>query len=202
MNTPSPSIKLRVARAQLGTALDLFIRDKDPYSVQALACGGSEIVEGLAESSQLPTLSTHILATFPEVDFRKVKQLRNQYWNALKHFYKQDGKTARDDEALITDFADTANDAVLFMGWLDYLMLAKRLPVEVQVFQAWWYATNEGRMNPAADPEPWRSVFPGIATLPRTEQKRRLRRAVEKYRRNPALRADPRTEDAPLILTL
>ena len=157
------------------------------------------IIEGLAEQANIPTLSTHILKTFPDVDFRKIKRLRNQYWNALKHFYQQDGKTVREDEALMRDFADTANDTVLFMGWLDYLLLVKRLPVEVQVFQVWWYATNEQRMNPDADPTPYRSMFPGIMKVDRQEQKRRLRRVIEKYRKNKEILSDPRTETAPLI---
>jgi hypothetical protein len=85
-----------------------------------LACGGSEIVEGLAKEGQLPSISTHILQTVPGIDVGKLKRLRNQHWNALKHFYAQDGKTVRDDEALMADFNDQANDAVLFCGWLDY----------------------------------------------------------------------------------
>ena len=64
-------IKLRIARAQLGTAMDLFVRDKDPLSVHALACGGSEVMEGLAEHLGLPTLSTHILETHPSIDIAK-----------------------------------------------------------------------------------------------------------------------------------
>ncbi len=91
----------------------------------------------------MPTLSSHILETFPDVDMRKVRALRNQYWNAIKHYYQRDNKTARDDEALLADFSDRANDAPLFMGWLDYMQLTQRLPVEAQVFQVWWYATNE-----------------------------------------------------------
>ena len=146
------NVKLQIARAQLGTALNLFIRDKDPLSVHALACGGGEIVEGLAEQAGFETLSTHILKTIPEGDYKKVKRIRNQYWNAIKHFYNRDGKTARDDEALMASFTDEQNDAYLFMGWLDYLLVAKRLPVEVQVFQVWWYASNEERMHPEADP--------------------------------------------------
>ena len=71
------AIKLRVARAQLGAALDLFIHDKDPLSVQALACGGSEVIEGLATTADISTFSTHILATFPDVDIRKIRYLRN-----------------------------------------------------------------------------------------------------------------------------
>jgi len=190
---------LQIARSQLGTALDLFIRDKDPISVHALACGGSEIVEGLATDAKLSTLSTHILETFPDVDMRKIRALRNQYWNAIKHYHRHDNVTARDDEALMADFSDRANDAPLFMGWLDYVLLTERLPVEVQVFQVWWYATNEDKMNPDADPTPYRSLFPGIGTVGRFEQKRRLRRAVEKYRRNREILADKRTEKGPLV---
>ena len=44
-------IKLEIVRAQLGTALHLFILDSDPYSVHALACAASEVVEGLAETA-------------------------------------------------------------------------------------------------------------------------------------------------------
>ncbi|MBY5890380.1 hypothetical protein HFN49_29815 [Rhizobium leguminosarum] len=126
------SIKIQIARAQLGTALDLFIRDRDPYSVHSLACGGSEIVEGLAKEADLPSISTHILQTIPDIDQRKLKRLRNQHWNAFKHFYEQDGKTVRDDEALMADFADEANDAVLFGGWLDYLLVMTLPPSSIQ----------------------------------------------------------------------
>lgn len=132
------SVKLNIARAQLGTSLSLFIRDKDPIAVHALACGGSEIIEGLAGHHGIETLSTHILKEHPQIDMRQIRRRRNQYWNAFKHFYEQDQKTARDDEALMVDFSDNANDAVLFMGWLDYLLLTKQLPAEAQVFQVWW----------------------------------------------------------------
>lgn len=175
------------------------MEDKDPLSVQALACGGSEVMEGLAEQASLPTLSTHVLKTFPDADFAEIRRLRNQYWNAIKHFYSRDNKTARDDEALMAKFTDAANDAVLFMGWLDYMQYEKRPPVEAQVFQVWWYATNESRMKPGVDSTPYRALFPDIATDPRSEQKRRLRRAVEKYRRRTDLLADPRTERQPLV---
>ncbi|WFU03050.1 hypothetical protein QA648_04540 [Rhizobium sp. CB3171] len=192
------SVKVMIARAQLGSALDIFIRDRDPIAVHALACGGSEIIEGLAEQADIPTLSTHILKTFPDTDYRKLKHLRNQFWNAIKHFYQRDGKTTRDDEALMAEFTDAANDAVLFMGWLDYLLLTKRLPVEAQVFQIWWYATNPKHMSPNADPTAWQSLFPGIENESRQEQKRRLRRAVEKWQKNREILRDPRTEPGAL----
>ncbi len=194
------SIKLRIARAQLGTALSLFLRNKDPLSVQALACGGSEVIEGLADQNKIPTLSSHILQTHPDINMAKIKGLRNQYWNAIKHFYSRDNETARDDEELMASFSDDKNDSVLFMGWLDYQLLTKRLPVEVQVFQVWWYATNEQRINPDVDPTPYRIVFPDIMKFDRGEQKRRLKRVTEKYRDNREILADARTEIGPLII--
>ncbi len=193
------NIKLRIARAQLGTALSLFLRDQDPISVHALACGGSEVIEGLANSNDIPTLSSHILQTHPSIDISKVYRLRNQYWNAIKHFYTRGNQTARDDEGLMEGFTDEKNDAVLFMGWLDYQLLTKRLPLEVQVFQVWWYATNEQRMNPNTDPAPYRKVFPGIMNCDRIEQKRRLKRVTEKYRNDKEILADPRTEQGRLV---
>jgi hypothetical protein len=41
--------KIRVARSQLATALDLFIRDNGSNIGHCLACGGGEVIEGLAE---------------------------------------------------------------------------------------------------------------------------------------------------------
>ena len=51
--------KLDVARHQLGTAMDLFIRDRDPVAVQCLACGGAEMIEAVAELQKVEMFSTH-----------------------------------------------------------------------------------------------------------------------------------------------
>ncbi len=190
--------KLEIARAQLGTALHLFLLDRDSYSVQALACGGCELIEGLAESAQLPTVSTHVIKTYPGLEPKQLAVIRNRYWNAIKHFYGRD-RTPRDDDDLLANFSDRDNDAPLFVGWLDYLTVAKKLPVEVQVFQAWWYALNENKLVPNADLTPFRTVFPDIGGADRAEQKRRLRRKIESFRHNRELLADPHTEIDPLV---
>src|ERR1700738_1484190 len=77
--------KLNVARHQLGTALDIFIRDRDPIAVQCLACGGGELIDSIASSHNIPTLSTHMLETVPDLDISKLRNLQRQYWNAFKH---------------------------------------------------------------------------------------------------------------------
>ena len=182
-----------VARAQLLTALDLFVRDKDPISIQCLACGGGEIIEAIAEAQGEEPFAMHILQTQPDIDRKAIRNLKKQYWNAFKHFSDQKG-LAREDEDLLSHFDDTKNDAALFVGWWDYMTVQKRLPAVAQVFQVWWYALNEEKLSPDADLGVMRTAFPDVRHRPRVEQKRQLRRAIEKYRTDCGLLADPATE--------
>jgi hypothetical protein len=186
--------KIEVARSQLVTALDLFTRDKDPISVHCLACGGGEVIEGLAEAKAEKVFATHILQTQPEMDRAKVGRLRKVYWNAFKHFSNKEG-LPREDEELLKDFNDTKNDIALFIGWYDYAILQKKMPVAAQVFQVWWYALNEDKVSENADFSIFRTAFPDIVQQDRAEQKRRLRRKIEKYRDDKNLLADPATEN-------
>ena len=101
----------------------------------------------------------------------------------------------------LTAFNDTKNDAALFVGWWDYYAVTKMLPLPVQVFQIWWYATNEGKLAPATDMVEIRGAFPDIMSDNRDERKRRLRRTVEKYRDNKDVLADPRTEKVSLCFS-
>jgi hypothetical protein len=189
--------KLDVARHQLGTALDLFIRDRDPIAVQCLACGGGEVIEGIATVENLRPFSTHMLESVPDLDMKKIRRLRNQYWNAFKHLTTHGGEP-RDDAETLATFDDSKNDAALFIGWHDYFAVTGRLPLPVQVFQLWWFSLNEEKLAPGADLHTIRALFPDIMRDGRAEQKRRLRRTVEKYRDNAETLADPRTEDNPL----
>ena len=47
--------KLGIARHQLGTALDLFLRGRDSVSIQCLACGGAELIEAIARHQGVDT---------------------------------------------------------------------------------------------------------------------------------------------------
>jgi hypothetical protein len=189
--------KLDVARHQLGTALDLFIRDRDPIAVQCLACGGGELIDKIASLADIPTFSTHMLETVPELDIGELRNLQRQYWNAFKHMEDR-GRKPRDDDGILAAFDDTKNDAALFVGWWDYYAVTGKLPLPVQVFQIWWYALNEEKLAPGVGLDTIRKTFPGISSCDRTERKRRLRRAVEKYRDDAETLKDPRTEVNPL----
>jgi hypothetical protein len=147
--------KLQVARAQLVMALDLFVRDKDPISIHCLACGGGEVIEGLAELYDHETFATHILQTQPQINRKKIRKARIQYWNAFKPFSDRKG-LQREDEELLKGFDDRQNNIALFIGWWDYLSLLKKLPVAAQVFQAWWFSLNEDSQAPISLHSGWR----------------------------------------------
>jgi hypothetical protein len=185
---------MAVARAQLVTALDLFLREKDPISVHCLACGGGEVIEAVAEAQGNNVFATHILSTQPDMDRSAIRGLRNKYWNAFKHYSDRKG-VSRNDEELFARFDDTVNDASLFIGRWDYQAAAQgKLPVAAQVFQVWYYAVYEEKLAPDAALARIREAFPDIRGQDRGEQKRRLRRSVEKYRRDKKLPADALTE--------
>src|SRR5262245_51610129 len=188
-----PLTKIAVARAQLVTALDLFVRDKDPISIQCLACGGGEVVEGLADAQGEEPFAMHILKHQPDMDRKAIRTRRNQYWNAFKHFFDLKG-IVREDAELLARFSDVNNDVALFVGWWDYMKVQKRLPIAAQVFQIWWYALNEERLSPDADLGKIRTAFPDLRQQSRAEQKRRLRRSIARYRDDRALLAHPATE--------
>jgi hypothetical protein len=194
-----PITKLAAARHQLGTATALFLKDMDPISVQCLACGAGELLDALAEEGGAPPFRALILETHPNLDIVKVKRLRNQFWNAFKHLSDRSG-TPRDDQGLLAVFSDEQNDAALFIAWHDYNAITGNLPIAAQVLQVWYQALNEDKLHPGEDLELMRWAFPGVADLPRSEQKRMLRETVERYERSDDLLADEKTEPMPLIV--
>jgi len=192
-------LKLRAARCQLGTALALFIDNRDPISVHSLACSGSEIVDDLAHHINQERFATHILETYPDLDEGNIRSLRNKYWNAFKHFGDRKGNPRNDGE-LFQNFSDEVNDHSLFIGWWDYQKVTDRLPLAAQVFQLWYYALYEEKVRLGYDFTRVRKVFPLLTTLHRVEQKRQLRRVIGKYKSDTKIKFDPRTEMKKLII--
>jgi hypothetical protein len=84
--------KAEVARRQLGTALDMFLRGLDPVSVHCLAVGRGEIAEWLAETAGAEVFTSHVLVTLPHLTISDIKGVRRKHWNAFKHATAQKGK--------------------------------------------------------------------------------------------------------------
>ena len=192
--------KADAARRQLGTALQLFIDDRDPVSVHCLACGGVELAEHLVAKTEHPPFALHALETFPDLDRRKLVEIRNRYWNAFKHATKTGGGAERNDGDLLAAFTDEVNDHLLFTGWFDYGRAVGCMPIEAQAFQAWYFAKFPEKAREDVDLEPYDRLFPSVLSLPRNKQKAMLRRVIARARLNREVMSDPRTDRRALIL--
>jgi hypothetical protein len=190
--------KVQVARRQLGTALELFIGDLDPVSVHTLACAGGEIAEHLTRNSGAEPFTSHVLATFPDVDLKEIRRLQNQFWNSFKHAVTRGGEERADHE-LLDRFNDLQNDHALFVGWYDYVLAVHVMPIEAQAFQAWYFALYPDKLYATVDASQYETLFPKLRDRPRKEQKLALREAIAKARLDGEVMNDPRTEQAPLI---
>jgi hypothetical protein len=191
--------KEQIARRQLGTALALFLDDTDPVSAHCLACGGGEIAERLTKRAGREPFSTHALDVVPELTQRKLRELRNQYWNAFKHALDHAGMDRQDAE-IICEFDDSKNDHVLFVGWYDLMLAAGSMPIEAQAFQVWYFAKYPEKLAPECELESYVRLFPKVNSLPRGQQKAMLRAAIAKHRTNPDIMGDRRTDPTPLTL--
>ena len=191
--------KTEIARRQLGTALAMFLEDSDPVSVNTLACAGCEIAEYLTRKAGEEPFSTHALLTFPDLNIDKIRQLQNQYWNAFKHAQTRGG-IEREDSELLERFGDEVNDHTLFVGWHDYMLAVGALPIEAQIFQAWYFALYPEKSNPEVDTRIYRQLFPMLPSKFRADQKRALRQVISSFREDAEVMTHPKTDPRPLML--
>jgi hypothetical protein len=191
--------KTEIARRQLGTALAMFLEDSDPVSVNTLACAGCEIAEHLTRKAGEEPFSTHALLTFPDLNIDKIRQLQNQYWNAFKHAQTRGG-IEREDSELLERFGDGVNDHTLFVGWHDYMLAVGALPIEAQIFQAWYFALYPEKSNPEVDTRIYRQLFPMLPSKFRADQKRALRQVISSFREDAEVMTHPKTDPRPLML--
>jgi hypothetical protein len=82
------SLKIEVARRQLGMAMHLYLQDVDPVSVHCLANAGCELMEFFAKKLAGTTLLRTAVLT-PGSDFAGLRHLQRRYWIAFKHATEQ-----------------------------------------------------------------------------------------------------------------
>lgn len=191
--------KTEVARRQLGAALHLFLEDADPVSVHILASGGMELADALAKKAGKPTFKAIAIEANPALTEARYHELKNQWWNSFKHVSGRKGHE-RNDAELLADFNDAANEHALLIGWLDLGTATGSMPIEAQVFQAWFFAVHPENLAPDARINGPDEIFPGIRLKRRAEQKEALRRQIRKVRRDRALMDSPMTERRNLLL--
>jgi hypothetical protein len=193
-------LKIEAARRQLGTALNLYLQDRDPVSVHCLALGGCELIEFYAQKAGAEPFTSHMLKTSPDLTVRDLRKLQRQYWTAFKHPTHLHSGQERDDDELLKRFTDEQNDAVLLIGWYDYALATSTMPVEAQVHQLWYLALHPDKLDPKHSKEPYEKAFPGLSAQSRCDQKRMLNEVIEKTRADNMVMRDPHTDIRPLIL--
>jgi hypothetical protein len=190
--------RIHVTRRQLGAALALFLEDLDPIVVHVLACTAGEIAEYLAVKASGQPFSARALATFRNNSWRDIRRARNQFWSSFRYATTHDD----DQEAysnLMSGFSDLQNDHALLVGWYDLMLAVKKLPIEAQMFQSWYFALYPQKLGPEADVSRYETLFPRLRDLPRSDQKKALRGAIELSRQDPAIKNNPTTEPGYLI---
>lgn len=191
-------LKIEAARRQLGTALSLYIADEDPVSVHTLAGGACEVLDHFAsKASGGFAFKSRFLEARPDLTVVKFRQMQKAYWNAFKHARD---RNERDDEELLTSFTDTENAVHLWIGWADFGVVTGRLPIEAQLFQAWFAASLSEYewSDPYLDQS--FALFPKLKGATLAKQKAALRRRISWARGVREVREHPQTEQRPLKL--
>jgi hypothetical protein len=125
---------------------------------------------------------------------KELKKIARQDRDFLKH-------AERDPDAVLENFTDERNDYILISATIDYKQLARTKPIEIQVFQMWFFALYPD-MLPLPEGKLIRDAaqhgFPGIASLPRAKQKAAGVTVMNNTLRNPAIMNDPSTDRNPV----
>jgi hypothetical protein len=74
------------------------------------------------------------------------------------------------------------------------------LPIEAQIFQAWYFALYPEKLKPEVDTTTHQRLFPMLPSKSRADQKEALREVISSFRRDAEVMTDPRTDPRPLML--
>lgn len=174
------------AHRQLATAVRTYFDDGDPVAIHTLAGAARELYEKHCEKAGIDRMFNHIQATHQRPD----KDLWN-ILNGARNFFKHPSESL--DDAI--ELRDSDNKATLFIACHDCAILCgEEQPIEVQVFNTWFMATEFPNETCSADREAAAailknldSLFPGLRAAPPQDQKSWGRRLLAEASRDPKL---------------
>ena len=121
---------------------------------------------------------------------KEIKKIASYGRNFFKH-------ADTDPDEVLKDFSDDLNDHVLIGATMDFGTLASTKPMEIQVFQLWYFAAHpEKAPRPDFDAimEAADRQFPGIASMDRKNIKSAGPRVLMAAMRDPELMDHPSTD--------
>jgi hypothetical protein len=176
--------KVGVAEAHLISAVRLRFKGGHPASVYLLAASAREILTTIGEKVGTRTTLKGI-SEDTGIPLKKLVDDAHEFAAFFKH-------ANRDPEAVLENFGERDADLVLFIACHDFHRVAKGMPVELQVFEAWRWALAFKRVRDAplrTQPVVRRCIrlFPGIRAASPAEQLRIGLEALERALRDPLL---------------
>jgi hypothetical protein len=180
--------KIDVAEAHLITAVRANFRGEHPASVYLLAASAREILTTLGEKTGTRTMLAGVAET-TGTPLKTLVGIAGEFANFFKH-------ANRDPAAKLEDFTEHHADMVLYIACHDFFRIAKGLAIELQVFEAWYFAIAFPQVSKAplrVQPHVRRCIklFPGIrAAATRAEQQRIGLAQLEKARDNPKFKME------------
>lgn len=184
--------KIDVAEAHLITAVRAHFRGEHPASVYLLAASAREILTTLGEKTGRRTMLAGIAET-TGTPLKKLIGIAGEFANFFKH-------ADRDPTASLETFTEQDTEMVLYIACHDFFRVANGQPIELQVYEAWHFATAFPRVSAAplrVQPYVRRCIklFPGIrAAATKGEQQRIGLTQLEKARDNPKFRMEIRRD--------
>ena len=177
---PERITKIQAAERQLIAAIDLFFNNADSIVIYSIACAAREIIHTLCEKRGIKSFFDQILDDNPHISKKDLRKMADKNRNFFKH-------ANSDPDAVLEQFSDVENDAVLFVATHDFGRLCGGMPPELQVFEAWYLCCHPIKVTPGHE-ESIATLFPGLSTMTRFEKKHRGWVALEWARSQPGLR--------------
>jgi hypothetical protein len=133
--------KIDVAEAHLVTAVRATFRGEHPASIYLLAASAREILTTIGSKMGVRTV-LHGASKDIGKKLGRLIHSAHAYANFMKHADK-------DPTGTLEDFSEMDSDSILFIACHDFLRVAKGQPIEMQVFEAWWFATAHVKVSEA-----------------------------------------------------
>jgi hypothetical protein len=179
--------KIDVAEAHLRTGVRLFLSDAHPVPIYTLASSAREILTALGEKLGVRTV-LHGFAEDRGITVHEAVGKAHEYANFLKH--------ADRDPTAVLKLEPDAVPTLLFIAGHDFASVTGGMPIELQVFEAWYFAAMIKRVSAFTLPrqekirECIRAFPPGFRTAALINQKRIGLETLNRYQDDPAMRME------------
>jgi len=151
-------------------SINLIFSDSHHLSAHLLAASAREILNTIGEKTGIETF----LRLYSGVDSEKFSGALKSASSMVSYLKHAD----RDYDKVLEGFDEESTDYILYFACYDYRAIFDELPIEAEVYEAWFWAVHADTFsNELHTPRPTvveisDQIFPGIRNLPRSAQKR------------------------------